>query len=125
MLVGCARHAPLPAINASWDPACFRFRRFSDQELPSVDRARRCRSLSPYQFKRRLTDPLLHPSKLDLPPPRVTLRSDGYCNDYLPGGLTRVRLLYVIQAIIANGMYVILDYHPSSGARLRTANQRG
>jgi hypothetical protein len=37
----------------------------------------------------------------------------GLCNGYLPSGtMTLSRYLWVVQYLVANGFYVVLDYHP-------------
>lgn len=38
------------------------------------------------------------------------------CNAYLPGGTsTMARFLWVVQYFVANGFYVLIDYHPEPG----------
>lgn len=40
----------------------------------------------------------------------------GRCNAYLPGGTsTMARFLWVVQYFVANGFYVLADYHPEPG----------
>lgn len=40
----------------------------------------------------------------------------GVCNAYLPmGASTMARFLWVVQFFVANGFYVLIDYHPEPG----------
>ena len=78
---------------------------FADLELPAKDYTRPCRAMSPYQFKRRLTDPTLHPCPLDLPRPVVDLPHNGTCNGYMPGSSPHARLLWTVQALVAHGAH--------------------
>lgn len=67
-------------------------------------------------FKRRLISPHLveryagKPLPGNVAPLRNTKR--GYCNTYLPAESGYDRLLFVTQAFISQGMYVVLDYQP-------------
>jgi hypothetical protein len=36
----------------------------------------------------------------------------GYCNQYLPQKSNYHRLFFVVQSLIAQGIYVVLDYQP-------------
>lgn len=47
------------------------------------------------------------------PPPRRPRHAPA-CNWYLPDGSVRDRLLWATQYYVANGFYVILDYHPAT-----------
>ncbi len=68
-----------------------------------------------------MTDPKYYPSSRQLPPPPFALARPGgekACNSYMPQGTGLDRLLWTIQVFNAHGMYVILDYHGSSGQSL-------
>ncbi len=42
-------------------------------------------------------------------------RAAGYCNQYLPKRSNYHRLLFVMQTLISQGIYVVLDYQPMVG----------
>ncbi|KIZ07795.1 hypothetical protein MNEG_0153 [Monoraphidium neglectum] len=88
-----------------------------DLEMAPKNLDKACYPVTPEQLKRRLISPHMLDtySSKQLPgnvsPQRK--RQNGYCNQYLPGGSSSYhRLLFVMQSIIAQGMYVILDYQP-------------
>lgn len=57
-----------------------------------------------------------NPPKPPVPLPNVSVA--GSCNKYIPGGRTMDRFLWTVQWLIANGMYVLIDYHPMVSAYL-------
>ncbi|KAI8468681.1 MAG: glycoside hydrolase superfamily [Monoraphidium minutum] len=97
--------------------------RFEDLRSHAPDRTRHCRPSPEWQLKRRLTDPLFYPSAKALPPPAISIPRPGgpkACNSYFPEGTGLDRLMWTLQIFNANGIYVILDYHASSGSALET-----
>lgn len=97
--------------------------RFQDLADRAPSRSRACRASPDWQLKRRVTDPRLHPVARPLPEPPIKVPRPGgdkQCNSYMPDGTGLDRLLWSLQAFNAHGMYVILDYHASSGQSLET-----
>jgi aryl-phospho-beta-D-glucosidase BglC (GH1 family) len=90
--------------------------RWKDLEQRPIRQVKDCDPVS-YQF---LRDRLVSPNvadkyrNLELPANVVPLRNDqpGYCNTYVPNSSGWDRLMFVVQAFVAQGMYVVLDYQP-------------
>jgi len=64
------------------------------------------RTISPHVLKKYLHKPLpgnVSPQKK---------RNAGYCNQYLPQTSNYHRLMFTAQSLIAQGIYVVLDYQP-------------
>lgn len=77
-----------------------------------------CWTMSQDELKRRLMEPGYWTNK-QLPDNQSPVqRREGMCNTYLPTQSTYDRLMYTIQAFIAQGMYVMLDYQVRSGPPL-------
>ncbi|KIY99452.1 hypothetical protein MNEG_8512 [Monoraphidium neglectum] len=58
-----------------------------------------------------------------LPPAPISIARPGgakACNSYMPTGTGLDRLLWTVQVLNAHSLYVILDYHGSSGQALET-----
>lgn len=71
------------------------------------------------ELANRTVDPsYTRPIRREPPTPAVPLpevSEPGSCNKYIPpetGGRTMDRFLWTIQWLVANGMYVLIDYHP-------------
>ncbi|GBF88153.1 glycoside hydrolase [Raphidocelis subcapitata] len=95
--------------------------RFQDLGKTAPDKTRRCKNSPEWVLKRRVTDPRLIPIQRQLPPRPFALQrqgGEGACNSYLPAGTGLDRLLWTMQVMNSHGLYVILDYHGSSGATL-------
>jgi aryl-phospho-beta-D-glucosidase BglC (GH1 family) len=72
-----------------------------------------CRPSSPVDLQARTRDPAVK-TNATLPAPRAPLPGtvNGMCNTYLPFSSVLDRYLWVIQKVISEGMYVLIDYHP-------------
>jgi aryl-phospho-beta-D-glucosidase BglC (GH1 family) len=87
-----------------------------DLEAPPRNLDKECSAISVEALKRRLISPHVLSQYESKPLPGNTSpqrkRKAGYCNQYLPRGSNYDRLLFVMQSLIAQGMYVVLDYQP-------------
>lgn len=86
--------------------------RFVDLYTKAPDRARACRPSPEWQLKRRVTDPMLHPSPKPLPPPPLELVRPGgptQCNSYMPPGRGLDRFLWTIQVCV-DPLYLLYIY---------------
>ena len=99
------------------------FRFATLDERPRSTLARSCTLTSRQAVKNTVSNPLPPfdtlqydtwrlPSPPAPPPPRP--KHAPACNWYLPDGSVRDRLLWSLQYYVANGFYVILDYHPAT-----------
>ena len=99
----------------------FRFASLDDR--PRFTLARGCTLATRQAVKNTVSNPLPPfdglpydswrlPSPPAPPPPRP--KHAPACNWYLPDGSVRDRLLWAAQYYVANGFYVILDYHPAT-----------
>jgi aryl-phospho-beta-D-glucosidase BglC (GH1 family) len=72
------------------------------------------------ELAERTTDPdYSGPITRPAPKPVVPLfqtREPGSCNKYIPGGRTLDRFLWTMQWFVANGWYVLIDFHPMVSA---------
>ncbi|WIA18743.1 hypothetical protein OEZ85_003433 [Tetradesmus obliquus] len=88
----------------------FRYRDL-DEQYPK-DYTVKCWDMSTEDKRRRLMAPGMW-TKKQLPQNNAAIqRNSGYCNNYLPSSSTYARLMYTIQTIVSQGMYVMLDYQP-------------
>eukprot|EP00775_Hariotina_reticulata_P003248 gene3248-3524_t len=92
---------------------------FEDLKTPSAKIQGYCTKQSTLEdLAHRTVDPAYTgPVPSEIPAPSVPLpdvSTPGSCNLYIPGdgGLTIQRFLWTVQWIVANGMYVLVDYHP-------------
>jgi hypothetical protein len=89
-----------------------------DMAPRKLDKA--CAAASPAELRRRLVSPHAAASLGDVKPlpadaAHIAKPRAGYCNQYLPASSGYHRLLFVVQALVAQGMYVVLDYQPMVG----------
>lgn len=66
--------------------------------------------MSQEDLRRRLMEPGFWTDKQLPSDPAAVQRPNGMCNTYLPSSSTYDRLMFTIQAFVAQGMYVMLDY---------------
>jgi hypothetical protein len=93
----------------------FTHRNLANTQVSDV--VRDCTRTTEAQLRQRVVDPKLWHTKQrkELPPNFSPLFNHGQasaCNTYLPGRSNQDRLLFVLQQLIAQGMYVVLDYQP-------------
>uniref|UniRef100_A0A383VWA1 Glycoside hydrolase family 5 domain-containing protein n=1 Tax=Tetradesmus obliquus TaxID=3088 RepID=A0A383VWA1_TETOB len=94
--------------------------RFSDLEAPTTDYARPCvpeNPLSAFEIAQgTLPGDVAKDFAARMPTSEFLLPMNsvaGTCNSYLPNGITTLpRFLWVVEYLVANGMYVLVDYHP-------------
>ncbi|KAI8472618.1 MAG: glycoside hydrolase superfamily [Monoraphidium minutum] len=87
-----------------------------DLEMPPKNLHKDCTPVSVDFVKRRLISPHVMHKYVDKPLPGNVSpqkkRQAGYCNQYLPETTNYHRLFFVTQSLVAQGIYVILDYQP-------------
>lgn len=87
-----------------------------DLNMPPKNLDKDCTPVTPDFIKRRTISPNVVNQYINKPlpgnPSPQRKPNPGYCNQYLPKGSNYDRLLFVAQSLIAQGMYVILDYQP-------------
>ncbi len=67
------------------------------------------RTISPHVMKKYQHKPL--PGNVS----PMKKKQEGYCNQYLPQDSNYHRLLFTAQSLVAQGIYVVLDYQPMVG----------
>eukprot|EP00878_Enallax_costatus_P027272 GHUV01029339.1.p1 GENE.GHUV01029339.1~~GHUV01029339.1.p1 ORF type:complete len:405 (+),score=112.96 GHUV01029339.1:130-1344(+) len=85
-----------------------------------LNQVQKCTSSTKSSWAKRATDPDIQPQPeyAGVPNPPVYLdvpvTSRHLCNTYLPSNNTASieRLMWTVQNLVANGFYVVLDYHP-------------
>jgi aryl-phospho-beta-D-glucosidase BglC (GH1 family) len=87
-----------------------------DLEMPPKNLDKDCTPVTAEFIKKRTISPhVLHKYAAKALPGNVSPMRKvkaGYCNQYLPQKSNYHRLLFVAQSLIAQGIYVILDYQP-------------
>lgn len=94
---------------------------FEDLKAPATDIGGYCTGQSSLaELAERTTDPEYSgPVTRSAPKPVVPLfntREPGSCNRYIPGDKTLDRFLWTVQWLVANGWYVLIDFHPMVGS---------
>lgn len=72
-----------------------------------------CRPSSAVDLRARTRDPAIQTNNT-MPVPRAPLPNlvNGMCNAYFPFSSVLDRYLWVVQKLISEGLYVLIDYHP-------------
>lgn len=87
-----------------------------DLEMPPKNLDKDCSPVTVDFLKQRLISPHVLDKYINKPlPGNVSPQkklNPGYCNQYLPKRSNYHRLLFTMQSLIAQGIYVILDYQP-------------
>jgi len=101
---------------------------WKDLDMPPRSFEKDCSPLTADAFKQRLISPHLLSRHARKPLPRnvapIKNSRKGTCNTYLPTTTGFDRLLFVTQALISQGMYVVLDYQPMVRVCAALSNRR-
>lgn len=81
--------------------------------MPSIVQTVRCTAISPWDLRNRLLEPgWLTINTLPDNVGYMAPKTPNYCNTNIPNTNTYERLLWTVQVLISQGMYVVLDYQP-------------
>eukprot|EP00877_Chromochloris_zofingiensis_P000949 jgi/Chrzof1/10855/Cz05g14190.t1 len=87
--------------------------RWADLDMAPKDLTVRCTAISPWDLRNRLLEPgWLTINTLPDNVGYMAPKTPNYCNTNIPNTNTYERLLWTVQVLISQGMYVVLDYQP-------------